>query len=223
MPGGANFVNRNVSSSRTISWRRPAGDIGTISPPSNSNWSYSVKKPAAAKRSISATVQHQRGSPSAACVVGRCGGRVKRSFIGAPYHNDDKPSHQVPVPDTLSLEPIARLENPPHHREADGEEYRRHAQADAHADVGDAVKAPAEAADQINHRIDESDRLPNRRQHLDGVEAAAKEAQRGDDEERHHLELFEPVRPNTDDETEQAERCRGQQEKPQHPEGMVEP
>jgi hypothetical protein len=62
------------------------GDIGTISPPSNSNRSFSWKIPVAAIFSISATVQHQRGKPSAACVVGRLGAGVKISFIGSVYH-----------------------------------------------------------------------------------------------------------------------------------------
>src|SRR5215831_14250427 len=123
----------------------------------------------------------------------------------------------------LWLEPIACLENPPHSRKANGEECRRHAEADAYADIRNSIEAPAEAADQVNDWVDQCDRLPNWRQNLDGVEAATQEAQRGDDEKRHDLQLLEPIGPNADDEAKQAERHRGQHQERQHRDRMVEP
>ena len=43
------------------------------------------------------------------------------------------------------------------------------------------------------------------RQHVDGVEASAKEGERRDDQQRDDLKLFESIRPQADDEPEQAE------------------
>ena len=59
---------------------------------------------------------------------------------------------------TSILQPIAGLEDPPHHDQADDQERQRHAEAEGHAHVGDLVEAPAEAADQIDHRIEQRDR-----------------------------------------------------------------
>src|SRR5262245_63622498 len=50
----------------------------------------------------------------------------------------------------LLLQPIPRLENPPHGAEAQPQKQQRHPQAEADAHVGDAVEAPAEAADQVD-------------------------------------------------------------------------
>src|SRR5258708_27409537 len=105
----------------------------------------------------------------------------------------------------LALEPIAGAEQPPHDRQAKHQEQPRHGKADADAHVGDLEEAPAEAADQVDHRIEQGDGLPGRRQHADRIEAAAQERQRRDDEQRHDLQLFEPVGPDADDEAEQAE------------------
>jgi hypothetical protein len=52
------------------------------------------------------------------------------------------------------LQPIPRPENPPDHGQADEQEEQRHAEADAHIDIGELVEAPAEAADEINDRVD---------------------------------------------------------------------
>src|SRR5215467_12260946 len=74
-----------------------------------------------------------------------------------------------------SFQPIARPEHPPHDGETQQQEQQRHRQAEAHADVGALEKAPAEPADQINDRIEQGDVLPERRQYVDGVEAAPQE------------------------------------------------
>src|SRR5712692_8252950 len=78
----------------------------------------------------------------------------------------------------LLLQPVAGLEDPPHRGEADGQEQQGHAQADADRDVGGLEEAPAEAADQIDDRIEQRERLPDRRQDLDRVEGAAEKRQR---------------------------------------------
>ena len=96
----------------------------------------------------------------------------------------------------LRLESVSRLEDPPHRHQAHGQEADRHGQAQADAHVGDPVETPAEAADQVDHRVEQGDRLPERRQHIDRVEAAAEEDQRRDDEERHELQLLEALGPD---------------------------
>src|SRR3954452_19040271 len=119
-----------------------------------------------------------------------------------------------------SLEPVPRLEHPAGDREAERQEDERHGDAQPDADVGDAVEAPAEAADEIDHRIGKRHGAPERRQHVDRVEAAAEEGQRRHDEERYELQLLEAVGPDADDEAEQAERHRRDDEEEGHPERM---
>src|SRR5262249_42533260 len=97
-----------------------------------------------------------------------------------------------------------------------------HAQAHPDIDIGDAIEAPAKAADEIDHRIEQRDLLPEFGQHRDRVEAAAEKGQRGDDQRRHDRQLFPAVRPYDDDEAEQAERHRGQNEEGNHPDRMLD-
>ena len=109
-------------------------------------------------------------------------------------------------------------EDPGHGREAEQEKNQGRAEARAHPHVGDAVEAPAEAAYQINDRIEERDLLPEGRQHVDGVEAPTQKRER-----RHHHhgddgELLPAVRPDADEETKQAERDGCQHQKGDHPE-----
>src|ERR1044071_10476491 len=108
----------------------------------------------------------------------------------------------------LILEPIARLEYPPDRDEAGEQEGERHSQADRNTHIGNLEERPAEPADEIDNRIEQRDGLPSWRQHADGIEATAKKGERRDDEERDNLQLLEAVRPDPDDETEQAE-CNG--------------
>src|SRR5262249_2429007 len=119
---------------------------------------------------------------------------------------------------SLILEPIAGLEDPPDGHEAQRQEQERHAQADCHIDVRDLEEGPAESADQVDHRIEQRHRLPDRRQHADRIEAAAEEGKRRDDEQRDDLQLLETIRPDADDEAEQAERQRRQDDEAEHPE-----
>src|SRR5258705_14022926 len=58
------------------------------------------------------------------------------------------------VPPPSILQPVPGLEDPPHHDHADRQKHQRDADADADTDVGDFIKTPAEAADQIDHRIE---------------------------------------------------------------------
>src|SRR5690242_3078339 len=122
----------------------------------------------------------------------------------------------------LFLELVAGAEHPPHDGEAEREKRQRHCNAHGHAHVGDAEEAPAEAADQVDDRIEQGDGAPERRQHGGGIEAAAKKAQRRDDQQRDHLQLLEPFRPYADDEAEQAEAHGGEQQEGEHPERMVD-
>src|SRR5579872_4717891 len=78
----------------------------------------------------------------------------------------------------LGLEAVARPENPGDDRQADDQEDRHHEQAGAYANVREAVKAPAEAAHQVDDRIKERRLLPERWQHGYAVEAAAEKGQR---------------------------------------------
>src|SRR5256885_14953140 len=86
--------------------------------------------------------------------------------------------------------------------------------------VRHAVETPAEAADQVLHRIEQGNPLPYRRQHADRVERAAEEGERRDDHERHNLQLLEVVGPQADYETEQAEGYRRQYQEDYHPYGV---
>src|SRR4029453_745119 len=103
------------------------------------------------------------------------------------------------------LQPVPGSENPPHQRHTAGEKAERDDDADPDADIGDLVKAPAETGDQIDHRIEQGNGAPARRQHVHGVETAAEEGQRRHHQHRNHLQLLEPVGPDADDEAEQAE------------------
>src|SRR6185295_5520833 len=119
--------------------------------------------------------------------------------------------------DRLGLEAIACPENPPHGDEAQRQEQRRHPETDAHMHIGDLVEAPAKSAHEVDNGIEERDRLPGRREDADGVEGAAEEGQRRQDEERNELELLEAVRPEAEDEAEQAERDGDEDEEAEHP------
>ena len=87
-------------------------------------------------------------------------------------------------------------------------------------DVGQTEKAPAEAADQIEHRIEQRDRAPERRQYAGRIERAAEERQRRDNEQRHDLQLLEGVGPDAENKAKQAEAERGQDQKGEHPDRM---
>ncbi len=65
-----------------------------------------------------------------------------------------------------------------------------------------------------------ADRLPEGRQHVDRVEAAAEEGQGRNDQHRNKVELLEIRRPHTDDEAEQAEAYGRQHEEQDHHERM---
>src|SRR5262249_11828241 len=120
----------------------------------------------------------------------------------------------------LALEPVTNLEDPRHHCKTDGEEQADHEKAHRRGHIGDLIEAPAESADEINHRIEQRNHLPDRRQDRYRIKGAAEERKRRDDEKRHELKLLEAVSPNADNEAEQAEGHRGKQQKAGHPEGV---
>ena len=61
-----------------------------------------------------------------------------------------------------------------------------------------------------------------RRQHAGRIERAAEKRQRRDDQKRHDLQLLEAVGPQPENKAEQAETDRGQQQKGEHPERMLD-
>src|SRR3712207_7329740 len=69
----------------------------------------------------------------------------------------------TPETSDLRLQAVTRLEAPPHRRQAHDQEEDRHAEAQGDAHVGDAVEAPAEAADQVHDGVEQGDRLPEDR------------------------------------------------------------
>src|SRR5436309_2581865 len=76
-------------------------------------------------------------------------------------------------PPLSALQPITCPENPSHYGQADQKKAQRHGEAHFYAHVGRLVEAPAETADKINDRVEQGERAPRRRQHLDRIEGNA--------------------------------------------------
>lgn len=121
---------------------------------------------------------------------------------------DDPSAFLTPL---LGFEPPSRAEDPPHRSQAESQKAEDRAKAGADVDVGNAVKAPAKTAYQIDYGIEQSDFLPERRQHADRIEGAAQEGEWSDDHERNHLQFLPVVRPQPDNESEHAEAHRSEQ------------
>lgn len=66
----------------------------------------------------------------------------------------------------LNLDFVTRPENDGDQRQTNGDKPRDHAQTQCQADIGDVVKAPAQGVDQIDHWIEQRQRLPEGWQHL---------------------------------------------------------
>ena len=77
------------------------------------------------------------------------------------------------------FDPITRLKHPAHYGDAYNQKTKDHGQAYTDADIGHFKKTPAKTTDEINHRVEQCDRLPERWQHAHRVETAAKEYQWG--------------------------------------------
>src|SRR5688572_13863539 len=92
-----------------------------------------------------------------------------------------------------ALQPVAGTEDPVHDTEAEQEEAKRGGETHADGDVRRPVETPAEAADQVHHRIEQAERAPERRQHVDRVEGAAQERERRDDQHGNELKPLESV------------------------------
>src|SRR5690606_18518693 len=116
-----------------------------------------------------------------------------------------------------AFQPVAGAKHPVHGSQAQRQEAEGHAQADADRYVGNAVEAPAKAADQVHHRVEQGELLPEGGQHADRVETAAKEGQRGDNQRRYDLQFLPAGCPEADDEAEQAEGDGRQQQEGHHP------
>src|SRR5258706_1167970 len=91
------------------------------------------------------------------------------------------------------------FEYPGDYSQASSQESQGHGHADADAHIGGAVKAPAEAADQVHDGIEQAEGAPGRRQHVDRIKGAAEEGERGDDQHGNELQLLETPRPDSDD------------------------
>ena len=83
---------------------------------------------------------------------------VARNLDGEGVGRADQ--EQARRPPSLGLQPVAGPEHPADDGEAEEEEAQGRREADADADVGGAVEAPAEAADQIDDRVEQGDRPP---------------------------------------------------------------
>ena len=84
------------------------------------------------------------------------------------------------------------------------------------ADITRVIKGPAKAADQIDDRVEQAHRLPDRRQHTDRIERSAQERQRCDHQQWHDLEFFKSIGPNTDNKSQQRKRNRCQNQETKH-------
>ena len=69
----------------------------------------------------------------------------------------------------LIFQPVPGLKHPADEENAGGEKKGNHEEAQGQPDVGCFIKAPAEAADQIDDRVDHRNHLPKRREHSDGI------------------------------------------------------
>ena len=85
-------------------------------------------------------------------------------------------------------------------------------------DIRQFKEAPAETTNEIQHRIEQRYFLPQWRQHINGVKAAAEKDQWCYYQQGYKLQLFKAVCPHTDDKTKQGKRNTGEYEKSQHPE-----
>ena len=103
------------------------------------------------------------------------------------------------------LDAVSGAEYPADNQQTQSQEHQSHADADADVHIRSTIEAPAEPADQVDHRIEQRNGLPERRQHGDGVETAAQKGQRGNNHQRNDLQLLEAVCPDADDKAEQAE------------------
>src|SRR6266702_5767641 len=119
---------------------------------------------------------------------------------------------------TSTLEPVSGLEYPRDDQQKHRQKQRGHAEAHLDVHIGESIEAPAKSANQINDRIEQRHRPPERRQHIHRIEASAEKRERRDDQERHELQLLEAIRPYADDETEQTERDCSEHQKQDDPE-----
>src|SRR6185437_10391500 len=70
---------------------------------------------------------------------------------------------------------------------------------------------------------EQDDGAPERRQHVDRIEGAPEEGERRHHQRGNDRELLEGFGPNPDDKAEQAEGDRGQPQKSDHPQRVVDP
>src|SRR5690606_26790147 len=105
---------------------------------------------------------------------------------------------------------------------AQEEKDQRHAYAHRYLNVRHAVKAPAEAANQVHNGVEKRDLLPNWRQHRYGVKTAAQKGKRRNDHGGDDLQFFEAIGPYADGKPKKTEGNRGKDEKTHHPEWVYD-
>src|SRR5512139_3043570 len=86
--------------------------------------------------------------------------------------------------------------------------------------VGLADEGVAEAVDQVEHRVDARDGLPERRQRMDRIEHAGQEGERQDEEVLERRQLVVLLGPDAGDDADRAHDGAGQQRIRQQPERM---
>ena len=69
--------------------------------------------------------------------------------------------HKTVTEQRLRLQSVTGAKDPGNDHKADGEENERHRDANSDVHIGNLIEAPAEPADQIDDRIEQSDLLPN--------------------------------------------------------------
>ncbi len=112
------------------------------------------------------------------------------------------------------------MKDPPDQGEADRHEEACESEAESDPDIAGPVKTPAEAAHEIDYRVEQVHRPPGLRQHVDRIKGATQKGERGHHQGGDDGELLEILRPNADNEAKQAERDRGEQHKGHHPAGV---
>jgi hypothetical protein len=95
---------------------------------------------------------------------------------------------------------VPRLKHPPYKSQTDDEKTKCHANTHGDMHIGNAIEAPAKSADQIYHRIEQGDFLPQGGQHIDRIERAAQECERGNDQHRNYLQFLKIIGPQADNE-----------------------
>src|SRR3569833_830539 len=123
---------------------------------------------------------------------------------------------------TSVFQSVPRFEYPRHHGDADEKKRQRHRKADADAHIRLAVEGPAKSVEEISDRVEQTEGAPELGQHGDRVARPAEEGERRDVQLRDDAELLDTLRPDAMFDAEQTIGRRGELEKAEHPNGMLD-